>query len=392
MKAIPSIQDLYTKLESDIQTRLNLVPADLKFVVDAMSAVLSAQLKLCYLYLQDIQDNQFPDTADTAADGGTLERQGMIQLNRLPFPAIAGVYTATVTGTVGAVIPASLVFQSDENSNAPGNLYILDSEYIMPGSTGTITLRALSAGADYLLNPGDVVIPTQPVLGISPQQAVIATVTTNPADGESIDVYRQNIINAYQLQPQGGAKTDYRLWAADADGVRTVYPYVENGQAGTVQIFVEAVTSSSTDGNGTPSPSLLAAVAAVIEFNPDTTLPTNMRGRRPIQANVVCLAVTPTPIDIAIQGLQVNTAAIQAEVIANLKSYLYTVRPYIAGCDLPQNENDLLTSVQLQSVVLSSIGTGNTFLGFTMYVNGVATNSYTFALNFIPYLRNVNYI
>jgi len=89
--------------------------------------------------------------------------------------------------------------------------------------------------------------------------------------------------------------------------------------------------------------------------------------------------------------LQTTSGAIMAAIVANLQTYLYTVRPYIAGCDLPQNENDLLTAVQLQSVILSSIGIGNTFLGFTMYVNGVVTNSYTFALSNIPYLRNVNY-
>src|ERR1700744_3333057 len=129
MKPIPSLADLYTKLASDLKTRLNLTDSDLQFVLDAMATVLGAQFKLCYLYLQDIQNNQFPDTADTADNGGTLERQGLIYLNRLPFPAIAGGYTATVTGVLGAELRAQLTFQSDQNSNAPGNLYILDNEY-----------------------------------------------------------------------------------------------------------------------------------------------------------------------------------------------------------------------------------------------------------------------
>lgn len=389
-KPIPSLLDLYTKLESDLKNNLNLSDDDLKFVVNALSAVLAAQFKLCYLFLADIQNNQFPDTADTQVNGGTLERLGQIYLNRQPFPATTGYYTAQVTGVAQSNIPAGITFKSNGNSFSPGNLYITDSAYTLPGTTGTITIRAMDAGLGSLLKIADTLTATQPLLGVNATITILSIVTA-PEEAESENLYRQAILNAIRLEPQGGAKTDYRIWSADAQGVRLVYPYVKNGAAGTVQVYVEATIADSTDGKGTPSGSLLTQVAAVIEFDPDITVPTNDRGRRPIQAVLEVLPIVPTPVDIFITGLQTNTAQVRADIKTNIDTYLYGIRPYISGADLPRDKNDILTAVKLQSVINDTLGTANTFISFTMFVDGVQLNLFTFALANIPYLRNVTY-
>lgn len=389
-KPIPTIQQLYTKLVTDLKTQLGIVSSLIKFVINAMSGVLAAQLKLLYLYLVDIQNNQFPDTADTAANGGTLERQGMIYLNRLPFPASNGIYTATVTGTTGALIVAGSIFKSNAGTESPGQLYTNDADYYLPNTIGVLPVRSMLNGLAYLLDIGDTLTPTAPILGVN-DTITVASITQSPVDAEDPEVYRQLILNAIRLQPQGGSKADYRLWSADANGVRLVFPYVKNGEAGTVQIFTEAVLVDSIDGKGTPSGALLTEVDAVIDMSPDTTLPTIERVRRPIQANVVALAITPQPVDVTITGLQTNTSAVQSSISANLVSYLYAIRPYIAGCDLPADRNDTLTAVKLQSVVNNTIGNSNTFLSFAMFVSGVQTNINQFSLGNIPYLRNVTY-
>jgi|SRR5882762_4108756 len=389
-KPIPSIQQLYTKLVTDIKTSLGILSALIKFVINAMSSVLAAQLKLLYLYLNDIQNNQFPDTADTAVNGGTLERQGQIYLNRQPFPATEGIYLAEVTGIAGSVIDAGTTFLSDGGSNAPGNLFIIDNAYTLPAGTGAITIRSLNNGLVYLLNIGDTLTPTAPILGVN-SSITITDVTQSPVDAEPTEVYRQAILNAIRLQPQGGSKTDYMLWSSDANGVRRVFPYVKNGEAGTVQVYVEAVTADSTDGHGTPSAGLLTDVDAVIRFNPDTTVPTIGRARLPIQANLEVLPINPIPVDVIITGLQTTSPSITAAISTNLQTYLYAIRPYIAGADLPRDQNNALTAVRLQSVVNDTIGNSNTFLAFTMSVNGVPINIFTFSLANIPYLRNVTY-
>lgn len=389
-KPIPSIQQLYIKLVTDIKTSLGILSALIKFVINAMSSVLAAQLKLLYLYLNDIQNNQFPDTADTAINGGTLERQGQIYLNRQPFPAIEGIYLAEVTGISGSVIDAGTTFLSDGGSNAPGNLFIIDNAYTLPASTGSIIIRSLNNGLAYLLNVGNTLTPTAPILGVN-SSITITAVTQSPVDAEPTEVYRQAILNAIRLQPNGGSKTDYMLWSSDANGVRRVFPYVKNGQAGTVQVYVEAITADSTDGHGTPSGGLISNVDAVIRFNPDTTVPTIGRARLPIQVDLEVLPINPIPVDVIITGLQTTSPSITAAISTNLQTYLYAIRPYIAGADLPRDQNNVLTAVRLQSVVNDTIGNSNTFLAFTMSVNGVPVNIFTFSLANIPYLRNVTY-
>jgi uncharacterized phage protein gp47/JayE len=389
-KPTPSLSTIYTKFVTDIKNKLGIASVLVKFVINALSAVLAAQIKLLYLYQVDIQNNQFPDKADTAANGGTLERLGMMYLGRMPFSGTDGTYNATVTGTTGAFIPKGSQFLSNAGSTSPGELYTNDNDYYLPGATGTLPIRSVQTGASYLLNITDTLTPTAPILGVN-NVVTIAAITQTPTDAEPEAVYRLAVLNSMRLQPQGGSKTDYRVWSSDANGVRLVYPYVKNGEAGTVQVYVEALESSNPGQHGVPTSGLILDVIDVIEMNPDTTLPIEKRGRRPIQANIEVLAITPIPVDMIITGLQTNTAAIQNSIRTNVETYLYDVRPYIAGSDLPRERNDQLSAVKLQGVVNDTIGTSNTFLSFTMSVNGVSVNTYPFTLGNIPYLRNVTY-
>lgn len=388
MREIPSINEIRDQIANDFKIKLNLTDSQLKYVLDAFDSVLSAQFKLMYLYLSDIQNNVFPDTADLEENGGTLERFGRIYLNRNPLPATAGIFKVSVTGSNGAVLRNSLTFKSNENSLNPGQSYILDSEYILTGSGDEIEIRSLGGGTDFDLNVGDELTITEPVLGVSDIVTVIEVIE-QPRASEDIDVYRQNIIDAIQLEPQGGSKTDYRLWSADAQGVRKVYPYVRNDDAGIVDVYVEATISDSIDGNGTPDPTLLTNVLDVIELDPDETKPSNERGRKPIQSDVETLAITITPVDITISGLIDDSTAVRDAIETNIKDYLYNIRPYIAGADLPRDKNDILYSARVQSVVTDVLESANYFENLTMEVNGNTVNNYEFNLGFIPYLRNL---
>ena len=194
-KPTPSISTLYTKLVTDIKSKLGILVILVKFVINALAAVIAAQLKLIYLYMVDIQNNQFADTADTAANGGTLERLGAMYLGRLPFDATDGTYNATVTGVNGSFIPKGSTFLSNAGSNAPGNLYTNDADYYLPGSTGTLPIRSVLAGADYLLDITDTLTPTAPILGVD-NVITIATITQTPTNAEDTEVYRQAVLNA----------------------------------------------------------------------------------------------------------------------------------------------------------------------------------------------------
>lgn len=380
MRPIPTIQELRETLANDFKSKLNLLSNNLKKFLDAFTIVESAKFKLLYLYLQDLQNNIFPDTADLEANGGTLERQGRIYLNRNPRPATVGTFELSVTGESGAVLRSGLTFKSNENSLSPGQLYVLDLEYTMTGSNDVIEVRSLGAGSDFDLNDNDELTITEPVLGVN-QLVTVNGVISQPKNGEDIEAYRQAILDAIQLEPQGGSKTDYRLWSSDAQGVKKVYPYVKNGDAGTVQIYVE-----STDGDGVPSSGLLNEVEDVIEFDPDESKPLNERGRRPIQATIEVLPVVLIPVAVTITGLSQDTPSIRSAIQNNIELYLSGVRPYISGADLARNRNDILYEARLQSVATDVLENSNFFTGFSITVNGNSVSSYQFDLGNIPNL------
>lgn len=397
MNPIPTIQELYTTISNDLRSKLNLTDDELKTVVDAFSSVMAAQFKLAYLSLGDVQNNIFPDTADSFVNGGTLERMGRIYLNRNRNPATQGIFNVSVTGVASSVIRSGLTFKSNDDSLNPGQLYVTDVETILTGSGDVIEIRSLGGGTEFDLIVSNQLTITEPVIGVD-ENVTVSTVTQQPLAAETIDAYRLDILNAIQLEPQGGAKTDYRLWASDAQGVRFVYPYVKDADAGTVQIYVEATKDDGSDEFGTPTQAILDAVynpidsSGVIEFDPDITKPLNERGRRPIQATIESLPIVTNPIDVDITGLNENTTEIQDAIFKNLNEYIRNVRPFIAGADLLRNKNDVLYDFKLSAVVTDVISSSNFFNGFIMKVNGVGQNSFLFSRENIPYLRDVNYL
>jgi len=389
MKPIPTIIELKEQIGNDLKNRLNLTDDQLRKVVDAFASVQAAQVKLLYLYLSDIQNNIFPDTADPASIGGQLERIGLIYLNRQPFPATSGLYDIEVIGESGSTLRNGLTFKSNDDSRNPGFLFVLDSEETLNGSN-IFEIRALVSGLDSLLDVGDNLTITEPVLGVD-QTVTVTEITTEPKAAETEDEYRKAILDAIQLEPQGGSRTDYKLWSQDAQGVRDVYPYVKDSDAGIVQIFVEATPEDSIDGEGTPSQALLDEVEDVIEQDPDDTKPTEERGRKPIQAFLEMLPIELRVVDIEIVGLADNSQEVKDRINEVLKDFLYDIRPYIAGADLARDKNDILYNAKVQAAVSDSLTSGNYFSNLIVFVDGIATDAYLFDKGNIPQFRNITY-
>jgi len=394
MKPIPKITEIYSNISSDLRSKLNLASDYLKKTLDAFALVLSAQFHLAYLYLKDIQDNMFPDKATTADQGGTLERQGIIYMNRNPFPDSVGSFKVGVTGVAGSVLRVNLTFKSNEGTLNPGQVYILDSEYTLTGTDDEIEVRSIGAGVEYNLNVADNLTITEPVIGVDKTVSVVE-VLVQPKAGETTELYRAAILSAIQLEPQGGSRADYRQWCTDAQGVRLVYPYVRDIDASIIDLYVEATLVDSIDGKGTPSNALLygaGGVEDVVEQDPDITKPINERGRRPMQADVQVSAITLVPVDVTISGLSDDAQSVRDAIESSIVDFLYDVRPFISGADLRRNKNDILYSGKVQGIVTDALTNGNFFNVLTLYVDGNEIVSYEFTLGNIPYLRNLIFV
>lgn len=386
---IPTFNELFNQVLTDLRNRLAIRFVAGKIVLNAFAAVQAAKLKLQYLTAALIYKNIFVDTADPEALGGSLERFGRVKLGRDPLPATAGEYQLNVTGDIGATIAQGTTYKSLDNSTSPDKLFVLDSAFTFTGTKGIIQVRALDLGPDSRLAIADELQVTAPIANVE-SFADVAGEVTAPTEGESIENYRAAVIQAYQFEPQGGARTDYRLWAQDAAGVREVYPYAKNGEPGVIQLYVEASPADSTPpGTGIPSQAILDDVEAVVEFDPDATKPLNERGRRPLGTfDIEFLAITTIPVDVDVVDL--SDVGLLTAIEASIEAFLLGVRPFIDGADDPNDLNkDKLYSSDITNIVREIAGTSATFTQVVMSVGGTPTDLYQFENGDIPNIRNV---
>lgn len=387
MITIPTIQQLYTAILSDLETAYgNNIPLFGKNFLRALASVQAAKLKLYYLAIGNLQKNIFVDTAEPEAIGGSLERFGRVKLNRNPNPAVAAQYEVEVTGTIGAIIPAQTVFKSDDNSVNPGKLFILDLEFELTSNPDTITLRALEAGVDSSMDVGETMTATIPLVDVN-KSVEVTSETVEPLAAETIEEYRATVIEAYRSEPQGGSASDYILWGADAQGVESVYPYVTPGEVSQVDLYIEATVADSTDGKGTPSAGLIEEVEEVINFDPDETRPLSERGRKPIQVIVNYYPIVPLDIDITVVGFA-GTVDQESLVETAIREFINLVRPFIDSADVLSEKNDTLTTNMIIGVITATVP-GVAFDSVQMEVDSSPLATYTFDNGEIPYFNSI---
>lgn len=381
MITLPTLQELRDGIIADLEAEFDAtINPDGKAKLRAFADNTAGLIKQLYLAIGALQKNVYPD----AADEETLIRYGMVRLNRRPFQGVAGQYQVTVIGTVGTVIPALRIWKSDDDSLNPGILYILDSDHTMAGSSDTITLRCLELGTTGELEIGNTLTLTAPV-ALLDDSATVTAESVQPLAAETIEDYRTDVINSFRLESLGGAATDYRLWAADVQGVERVYPYAKSGSPCEINLYVEATIADSADGKGTPTQSILDQVEDVVNFDPDTSLEQNERGRRPLQVVVHYIAITPKTVVVTIADYQNLDADIEADNLTALQEVLAEIRPYVAAADNPDDENDTLNSNKLVAALISA-KPGANFGAVTFTVDGVSYSTYEFVNGNIPYL------
>lgn len=387
---IPTIEELETQILNNYASEFGVSVDELGTTIRVESRVEAGLLYQYYLTLGQVEENVYPDVCDTA----TLLRFGQGLLNRLPSSAVAGEYQIEVIGSIGAEIKAGTTFKSNDDSNAPGYLFVVDLDFTLTATTDYLSVRALTSGLDSKLIVTDKLTATQPLANIN-DEAEVDSITTNAAEGESLESYREDVLSALRLEPQGGSPSDYRLWALDVPEVRTVYPYLKPNNVGSIDVYVEATPENSETIIGVPSQAILDDVykkpsggeseSGAIVYNES-----EQRGRRPLGIfNIDCLPVNPLSIDLEFTDLT-NIAA-KDDIQSAVEEYLYTVRPFIAGAESLLNKNDVLTIGQLISVVVTVLNeVGGTYSDLEMKVNSVTVNTYTFTYGFYPYLRNIN--
>lgn len=221
-----------------------------------------------------------------------------------------------------------------------GVTYITIGAIPLNAPTVTATVRASSdqaggggSGAIGNLDPGAIVSFANPLANVA-RNAVVVSQSVTGADGESIDAYRERIIDRFQKRPQGGAYADYEQWGEEPPGIINVYPYTSDCP-GQVDVYVEATPESSGDPDGIPTAAQLQEVLDSIDLDQD-----GRASRRPANALANTFPITRTGFDIRVTGLQVdNLAQVQQNITQAIEEYFLDREPFIEGLSvLPRRD------------------------------------------------------
>jgi len=192
---------------------------------------------------------------DERADAEGVERwASLLGLWYLDATAASG--SATVSGTVGAVLPAGTALQSTQ-----GVLYTTQAEVTLAASTGTVALIAQDTGAAGNLPAGAKLTLLSPVAGINSTLTVEAAGLTGGADQELLAGLGARVLSRLRNPPKGGSRADYATWALEAHPSVTRVWVTEHEQgAGSVTVRLVC------DNEATPIPSteVVDAVALYI--------------------------------------------------------------------------------------------------------------------------------
>lgn len=275
------------------------------------------------------------------ATGSDLDRLGA-EYDTPRNTATAAEFTATLPATTGTIIPGTTIFTGVNN----GVQYISIGSVTAVAGIATLTLRSTETGVSGNLSVTDTLTIQSQISGAT-TTATITAQTVTGAEEETDVAYSGRILEVIQNPPQGGATTDYRIWAKTVSGVDNAFPYSGLIYPGDITVYVEATTEVSPP-DGIPDSGLLDQVEDAILYDEN-----GLRTRMPLGVgNLYVEAITRVSLYTNITSLVVdNEAAVKVDIDTALDNYFRSREPYIQGLTLQQVRSDTITAPDVGSIV-----------------------------------------
>lgn len=353
----PTTQELSASIVGAIEAQIGQsVPLLPKAFIRVLAKVLAATFITLYKYTGFIGLQLFVRTASgspTVINGKTITP--LIEWGRLiglgdPLKATAAELTidVTVEQQTGSLPSGSQLLGATN-----GVTYLTIGSVLLNAPVVSVTARAAadpngSGGVGEIgnLDPGAVLNFANPLPNVA-RATVVTAQTVTGADAETIDSYRQRVVDRFQRRPQGGAYADYAIWGEEVAGIANVYPYT--GQPGEVDVYVE----SATETDGIPTQAQLEAVFGSIELDQS-----GLASRRPANAFINVYSITRSGFDVTVAGLDGgDLATLQANITAAVEGYFLQAEPFIVGLNTPPRF-DRLADVELQAIVNDIVKAG----------------------------------
>lgn len=356
----------------------------LKWLPKSFNAILSKTLAGIFIILYKTSQWIFKQIFVSSASWDEVEIYGkkirpLVEWGRLigigdPQPATLAELELEVTvNDIGQTLFSGTQFTSTIN----GLIYITQEDYLLSNPTETIEVICVTGGIEGNLDIGDT-LSTVNTLGIIENDATITDVLLEATDAEEEEEYRQRVVDRFQLQPQGGALADYRIWSADVPGVLQTYIYT--GDPGNVLIYVSGDPDIYADR--IPTAGLLDDVGYACTYDPDTGEAT----RKPVTAIIDpagdgsysnVLPVSIKTFDVVISDLDVDDqTAVRAQIRLALDAYFLIREPYIIGLSFPPRK-DVVNQANIMGIVNDIVNANNgIFSNAVLYFEGAVLPSH----------------
>jgi uncharacterized phage protein gp47/JayE len=292
----PSLSALVDRITQDFVSRLALVaPILRRSMVYVVARVVAGAAHMLHGHLEFLSKQIFPDLSE----GKYLVRQaGLFGISRKPATFAIG--PVTLTGTVGAVVDFGVVLLRPD-----GFRFSTTEDIVFVGTTATINVEALLAGAEGNSTAGTSLSFESPIAGVNSAAMVATGGLVAGSDEETDDALRARLLERMQAPPHGGAAADYVAWALEVSGVTRAWVYpLEDGPGTVVVRFVR-----DNDASIIPDAGEVAIVQAYLEE------------KRPVTAVVTAEAPVAVPLNYTI-AITPSTTTVRNAVAAELVDLL----------------------------------------------------------------------
>lgn len=282
----PTLADLVSRIQADLVSRLGGSGAPLRrSVVAVFARVWAGAVHMLHGHLEYLSRQLFPDLSD---DAYLVRQASLYGISKSPATFAAGF--ALVTGDAGAVIPAGAVLRRDD-----GVEYTVNEEVTLSGGAEGVAVTAVLAGEAGNAVPGVNLTFESPIANVDAAAPVDpAGPIEGGADQESTESLRRRLLARLRAAPQGGAASDYTLWALAVPGVTRVWVYPNQLGAGTVVVYF---VRDDDPGSIIPSGGEVTAVQTYIDSVRPVTAAVTVAGPTAKTWNFT-LEVTPDNADV----------------------------------------------------------------------------------------------
>lgn len=288
----PSLQEIVQRVYTDLTSKSGIQSPLKKSILKAFAYAIAGTAHLLFGFLDFIYKQAFPTTCDEtvlivwAYIYGIPRKQASFAEMVVKF-----------TGVNGSVIPALTILKK-----ADGTEYETKSEVMIAGGQALVSIICKSAGTIGNIDAGLKLNLVSPISGVIAQAAIQEAGLINGQDQETIELWRERILERIKEPPHGGNKADYKAWALEIPGVTRVWVYPAYLGIGTVGLsFV-----NDAEADIFPTSGKVAEVQEILDE------------KRPVTAELIVFSPVKDEIDFDIE-ISPNIAAVRTAVENNLK-------------------------------------------------------------------------